>query len=105
MLSTDIRLRLEDICARIKGGLSVTLEEMTFIQKWADHNRVAARMLSQARRISAQGEPKPDTIDELLNGLDLGDPDPQNHLIGPQSPVDLAQWFMRDQDDEWRRHD
>ena len=105
MLSTDTRLRLEDICARIKGGLSVTFEEMTWSQKWADHNRVAARMLSQARRVSAQGEPEPGSMDDLLNALDLGDPDPSNHLIGPQNPIDLANWFMRDQDDEWRQHD
>jgi hypothetical protein len=105
MLSTDTRIRLEDICARIKSGLNVTLEEMTFTQKWADHNRVAARMLNQARRVSAQGEPEPGSLDELLNGLDLGNPDPAAHLIGPQNPVDLAEWFMRDQDDEWRRHD
>ena len=105
MLSTDTRLRLEDICARIKSGLNVTLEEMTFTQKWADNNRVAARMLSQARRVSAQGEPEPGSMDDLLNALDLGDPDPSNHLIGPQDPIDLANWFMRDQDDEWRRHD
>jgi hypothetical protein len=78
---------------------------MTWAQKHADHNRVAARMLSQARRVSAQGEPEPGTLDELLNELDLGDPDPANHLIGPQDPIDLANWFMRDQDDDWRKHD
>jgi hypothetical protein len=44
-------------------------------------------------------------MDEFLNDLDIGNPDPSSHLIGPQNPIDLAEWFMRDQDDEWRRHD
>lgn len=99
MLSTDTRLRLEDIAARIAGGLSVTFEEMTWAQKWANHNRSAARIINQARRVSIQGKPEPGSIDELLNDLDLGDPDPQNHLIGPQDPIDLARWFTKS--DNW----
>ena len=95
MLSTDIRLRLEDIAARIAGGLSVTFEEMTWAQKWVDHNRVAARIINQARREAVQGKATPGSLDEFLNDLDLGDPDPQNHLIGPQDPTNLARWFTK----------
>lgn len=105
MLSTDTRKRLENICFRIENHEEVTFEEMTWAQKWASHNRVAARMLSQARRVSAQGKPEPGSLDELLNDLDLGDPDPSNHLIGPQNPVDLGLWFTRGDNEEWRRHD
>ncbi len=99
MLSTDTRLRLEDIAARIAGGLSVTFEEMTWAQKWVDHNRVAARIISQARREAVQGKAPPGSLDEFLNDLDLGDPDPANHLIGPQDPIDLARWFTKS--DNW----
>jgi hypothetical protein len=95
MLSTETRLRLEDIAARIQGGLSVSFEEMTWAQKWADHNRAAARIISQARRVASQGKPEPGSLDEFLNDLDLGDPDPSNHLIGPQDPIDLARWFTK----------
>ncbi len=105
MLSTQTRLRLENIADRIKKGEEVTFEEMTWAQKWADHNRIAARILSQARRISVQGEPEKGSLDEFLNDLDLGDPDPSNHLIGPQDPIDLANWFIQDKPDDWRRHD
>jgi len=105
MISTETRLRLEDICARIENGLNVSFEEITWAQKWGDHNRVAKRMLNQARRISSQGKPEPGTMDEFLNDLDIGDPDPSNHLIGPQDPTDLANWFMRDQNTDWRQHD
>lgn len=99
MLSTDTRLRLEAIAERIKNKQEVSLEEMTFIQKWADHNRAAARILNQARRESIQGKPEAGSLDEFLNDLDLGDPDPSNHLIGPQDPIDLARWFTKP--DNW----
>lgn len=95
MLSTDTRLRLEAIAERIKNHEDVSFEEMQFIQKWADHNRVAARILNQARREAIQGKPEPGSMDEFLNDLDIGDPDPSNHLIGPQDPVDLARWFTK----------
>jgi hypothetical protein len=95
MLSTQTRLRLEDIAARIAGGLEVSFEEMTWAQKWADNNRSAARIINQARREAIQGKAEPGSLDELLNGLDLGDPDPSNHLVGPQDPDALAEWFRR----------
>jgi hypothetical protein len=41
----------------------------------------------------------------LLDGLDLGNPDPSEHLIGPQSPDDLAKWFKRDKSDDWLQND
>lgn len=105
MLSTETRLRIESICQKIVDHDQVSLEEMTWIQKWSDHNRVAAKMLRQARRIASQGKPEPGSMDEFLNALDLGDPDPSNHLVGPQNPVDLAMWFKRDNDPNWRQTD
>jgi hypothetical protein len=105
MLSTQTRLRLEDIANRIKKGESVSFEEMTWAQKWSDHNRSAARILSQARRAAIQGEPESGSLDELLQDLDLGDPDPSNHLIGPQDPETLGEWFKQDKRDDWRQRD
>jgi len=105
MLSTDTRLKLEDIAARIAGGLDVSLSEMQWAQKWSDHNRSAAAILRKARRRAINGEPAEGSIDELMDGLDIGDPDPSNHLIGPQNPIDLANWFKRDDSEDWRQHD
>jgi hypothetical protein len=105
MLSTQTRLRLEDIAARIAGGLNVTFEEMQWAQKWSEHNRSAAAILRKARRRAIHGEPEAGTIDELMDGLDLGFPDPSDHLIGPQDPIDLANWFKRDDSEDWRQHD
>jgi hypothetical protein len=105
MLSTSTRLRLEDIAARIAGGLNVTFEEMQWAQKWSEHNRSAAAILRKARRRAINGAPAEGSIDELMDGLDLGFPDPSDHLIGPQNPIDLANWFKRDDGDDWRQHD
>lgn len=105
MLSTQTRLRLENIAERIKKGEEVTFEEMTWAQKWCDHNRIAARIINQARRVSIQGEPQKGSMDEFLNDLDIGDPDPSNHLIGPQDPIDLANWFIQDKPEDWRNRD
>jgi hypothetical protein len=105
MLSTQTRLRLEDIAARIAGGLNVSLEEMQWATKWGEHNRSAAEILRRARRRAINGDPEKGSLDELLDGMDLGDPDPSNHLIGPQSPVDLAEWFRQNKENDWRQHD
>lgn len=105
MLSTETRLKLEFIADRIANGGSVSLEEMQWAQKWADHNRSAAGILRKARRRAFSGEPEKGTIDELIDGMDLGDPDPGNHLIRPQSPEDLYNWFKREDSEDWRQYD
>lgn len=105
MISTETRLKLEDIAARIAGGLNVSFEEMTWATKWSEANRSAAAILRKARRRAINGEPAEGSIDELMDGLDLGFPDPSDHLIGPQNPVDLANWFKRDDSEDWRQHD
>jgi hypothetical protein len=105
MLSTATRLRLEDIAARIAGGLNVTFEEMTWATKWSQHNRSAAEILRRARRRAINGVPEKGTIDEIIDVFDLGDPDPSTHLLGPQDPEDLANWFKQDKTEDWRQHD
>lgn len=99
MLSTDVRLRLEFIAERIANHGEVSLADMTFIQKWADHNQSAASILRKARRTAIQGKSESGSLDEFMNAMDLGDPDPSNHLIGPQNPEDLYNWFRRRPDE------
>lgn len=99
MLSTEVRLRLEFIAERIANGGEVSLEDMTLIQKWANNNRHASEILRRARRKAIQGEPESGSLDELLQGLDLGDPDPTNHLEGPQDIDTLVNWFKRRPDE------
>jgi hypothetical protein len=105
MLSTQTRLRLEDIAARIAGGLNVSLDEMTFIQKWANANRSAAAILRKARRRALNGKPEEGSLDEFMEAMDLGDPDPQNHLTSESTPEDIYNFFKRDDEDGWRNRD
>lgn len=93
MFSTETRKRLEAIAEKIATHQEVSFEEMNWAQKWADHNRSAASILRRARRTSINGEAEEGSLDKFMNDLDIGDPDPSNHLIGPQDPDTLAQWF------------
>ena len=93
MLSTETRLRIEAIARKIESHQEVSFEEMQWAQKWSENNRSAASILSKARRISINGVPEKDSLDEFMNDLDLGNPDPSTHLIGPQDPDTLAEWF------------
>ena len=105
MLSTDVRLRLENIARRIEKGEEVSFTEMQWATKWSDHNRSAASILSKARRVAVQGVAEAGTLDELLQGLDLGSPDPSDHLVGPQTPDALADWFRKKDNDDWLQRD
>lgn len=105
MLSTAYRLKLENICERIQKGETVELTEIIWANKLAERNHAAARILRQARRIAANPEMTENSLDGFLNSLDLGDPDPSNHKTGFNSPDDIANWFKRDENDDWRKRD
>ena len=106
MLSSQTRLRLEDIAARIKGGLNVSFEEMQWAQKWADHNKSAEAILRKARRIAIQGEGKEGSLDQLMQAMDIGDPDPSNHKSRFNTVDDILDFFKRDDSSsDWRQHD
>ena len=100
MLSTQTRIRLEDIAARIACGLNVSLEEMQWATKWSQANRSAAAILRKARRRAINGEPAEGSLDELLEGLDLGSEDPSDHLTSESTAEDIYNFFKRDDRDE-----
>lgn len=93
MLSTAMRQRVEFICQRIATGAPVELSDMAWLQKLASRNPTVASWLRQARRQAVQGDNAND-LDDFCNKLDLGEPDPSDHLVGPQDPVTIAEWFQ-----------
>lgn len=105
MLSTATRLKLQDIADRIASHEVVSFEEMTFIQKHADHNTSAAEILRKARRKSMLGKGSEGSLDSFLADMDIGYEDPSDHLSGPQDPEDLLNWFKRNKKDDWRQRD
>lgn len=66
---------------------------MAWIQKWADHNPSVATMLRQARRAAILGD-EPTDLDSFCQAMDIGEPDPADHLEGPQDPLTIAEWFQ-----------
>jgi len=101
MLSTQYRIKVEAICEKIVKGESVELSEMIWIEKLAKANRSAATLLRQARRKAANPDMKEGSMDEFLNLLDLGNPDPREHRTRFDSVDDIVDFFHND--DEMRR--
>jgi hypothetical protein len=96
MLSTTVRRQAEFICSRIAKGQEVQLADMQWIQKWAKSNHSVESMLRRARRAAVHGDEPMQGLDAFMQAMDLGDPDPTNHLSGAQNPVSLAEWFSEE---------
>jgi hypothetical protein len=105
MLSTQYRLRLEAICERIATGESVELSDMIWAEKLAKANRSAATILRQARRRAANPDMQEGSMDDFMNALDLGDPDPSNHRTRFDSADDIIDFFSQDKPEDWRTRD
>ena len=104
MLSTEYRLRLEYICKRISLNEEVQLADMIWVNKLAKANRSAGELLRRARRQS-RNDIKEGGLDDFLNQMDLGDPDPSNHSSGFGSADEISDWFHHEKTDDWRQHD
>lgn len=105
MLSTKYRLRLEFICNRIANREEVQLSDMIWAEKLAKANRSAATILRQARRKAANPDMKEGSLDEFMNIMDIGDPDPSNHKSGFNGADDIIDWFKQDKPEDWRQRD
>ena len=76
---------------------------MVWAQKLAKANTTANEMLKKARRQSSQ-DIQEGSIDDFLNRMGLGDPDPSNHKKGLDCD-DITEWFHRDKPQDWRQRD
>lgn len=101
MLSTNYRLRLEGICNKIAKQETVELNDIIWAEKLAAVNSTAAKFLRQARRMAANPDMKPGGLDEFLNAMDLGHPDPSTHRTRFDGPDDILDFFHND--DSMRR--
>tara|TARA_B100000902_G_C26843194_1_gene684444 strand:- start:240 stop:557 length:318 start_codon:yes stop_codon:yes gene_type:complete len=105
MLSTQYRLRLESICEKIVLGEEVSLSDMIWANKLAKSNQSAASILRKARRQASNPNIKEGGLDDFLNNMDIGDPDPSNHRTGFGSADEIVDWFTREKTDDWRQRD
>jgi hypothetical protein len=104
MLSTKYRLRLEFICKCIANNEEVKLDDMVWAQKLAKANTTAHEMLKKARRQSSQ-EIEEGSMDDFMNRMGLGDPDPSNYKTGFGSADEIVDWFNQEKRDDWRQRD
>jgi|TARA_B100000085_G_scaffold225081_1_gene210521 hypothetical protein len=104
MLSTAYRLRLESICRCIANKEQVPLEDMIWAEKLAKRHTTARDWLNKARRHAAQNIEE-GTMDDFMNKMGLGDPDPSNYKTGFDGADDINEWFGRDKPDDWRQRD
>jgi len=104
MLSTQYRLRLEFICKCIANGEEVKLDDMIWAEKLSKANTTAREMLKKARRQSSQ-DIQEGTIDDFMNRMGLGDPDPSNFKMGFDGADEIIDWFRQDKPDDWRQRD
>jgi len=105
MLSTQYRLRLEAICEKIASGEEVGLEDMIWAEKIAKSYTTAREWLNQARRKAANPDMQEGSLDDFMNRMGLGDPDPSNHRTGFGSADEIVDWFNQDKPDDWRQRD
>lgn len=104
MLSTQYRLRLEFICKCIANNEEVKLEDMIWAEKLAKRYTTARDWLNKAR-LQASCDIQNGSMDDFMNRMGLGDPDPSNHKSGFQSADEIVNWFKREKSDDWRQRD
>ena len=104
MLSTQYRLRLEFICKRIANKEEVKLEDMIWADKIAQRYTTARDWLNKARRYAAN-DIQEGSMDDFMNKMGLGDPDPSNHRTGFSSADEIVDWFKQNRSDDWRQRD
>ena len=103
MLSTQYRLRLEAICKKIARNQPVDLPDMIWAEKLSKANTTARNWLQQARRQSRGIEEG--SVDDFMNRMGLGDPDPSNHKTQFDGADEIVDWFKQEKPDDWRQRD
>ena len=104
MLSTQYRLRLEGICRKISNKEEVELSDMIWSEKISKSFTTAREWLNKARR-QAANDIQEGSMDDFMNKMGIGDPDPSNYKMGFESADEIVDWFKQDKPDDWRQRD
>ncbi len=81
------------------------MEEMIWAEKLSKANTSAREMLKKARHRAANPDMQEGSLDDFMNKMGLGDPDPSNHRTGFGSADEIVDWFNQDKPDDWRQRD
>ena len=74
------------------------------VEKLAKAHTTARDWLQKARRQAAQ-DIQEGSMDDFMNRMGIGDPDPSNHKTGFDGADEIVDWFQRDKPDDWRQRD
>ena len=96
---------MEFICKKVANNEEVKIEDMIWAQKLAKSNKSAEAMLRMARRKSSTPDAPEGGLDDFMNRMDIGDPDPSNHRSGFGSVDEIVEWFHQEKTDDWRQRD
>ena len=95
---------LEFICKKIANKEEVKLEDMIWAEKIAKSYTTARDWLNKARRQAAQ-DIQEGSMDDFMNKMGLGDPDPSNYKTGFDGADEIVDWFKQDKPEDWRQRD
>ena len=90
MISISTKQRLQEILTRLSRGELVSFNERVELRDFADRDPMVARWLNRAKRLQNNEKPK-DSIDNLLNDLDIGLCEPDDSFNNDED--DLWDWF------------
>ncbi len=92
MLSNNKTAYIKDILRRIANEEDVSLKERLYIKEIADDDQKVSAWLTKARRMQQdKNSLETNSIDKLINDLDIGIVDPHSNNIS--TPEELGNWF------------
>ena len=92
MLSTKVRLKLQNILTRLSKNELVSLDERILVQKYADRNSTVWHWLRKARSIQAKGYLDQQSVGGFMQQMNLPGQTSEDHFNGSQD--DLGEWFQ-----------
>jgi len=92
MLTTKIRLKLQDIMTRLSKNKVVSLDERILVQKYADGNSTVWHWLRKARPIRAKVNLDQGSMGGFMQQMNLPGQTSEDHFNWSQD--DLGEWFQ-----------
>ena len=91
LLSTQKRLKIQEIVRRISLDKEVSLKERIYVEKYAKHSSLISLWLKKANSIRRHGLQSKGSINGLLQSLGIDGLDTENHY--DPNKDDISDWF------------
>ena len=91
LLSSQKRLKIQEIIKRISLDKEVSLKERIYIEKYAKHNSQISLWLKKANSIRRHGIQSEGGINGLLQSLGIDGLEKENHF--DPNKDDISDWF------------